>query len=67
MPIIHLLILLVVIGLLLWVVNTYIPMEPTMKKIVNIVVIIAVILWLLSIFGIFDMGTNVRVGGHTRI
>ena len=49
---IHILIILVVIGVLLWLVNTYIPMDATIKKIINIVAIILVVLWLLSVFGV---------------
>lgn len=52
MPLVTLIVVLVVIGVLLWLVNTYIPMDPTMKKIVNIVVVIAVVLWLLKAFGL---------------
>jgi hypothetical protein len=43
---------LIVIGILLWLVNTYIPMDPKIKQILNIVVIIVVILWLFSAFGL---------------
>ena len=42
----------VIIGVLLWLVNTYVPMADPLKKILNVVVVIGVILWLLSIFGI---------------
>ncbi len=44
------LIVLVVVGVLLWLVNTYIPMQGTIKSILNIVIIIAVVLWLLQTF-----------------
>ena len=44
---------LVVIGVLLWLVNAYVPMDAKIKKILNIVVIVGVILWLLNVFGIF--------------
>jgi hypothetical protein len=50
MPLLHVVFVLIVIGVLLWLVNTYIPMQPQIKKILNAVVIIAVVLWLLSIF-----------------
>jgi hypothetical protein len=53
MSFLTIIIVLVVVGLLLWLVNTYIPMDGKIKQILNIVVIIAVILWLLSAFGIF--------------
>jgi hypothetical protein len=62
MPLISLVITLIVIGVLLWLANTYIPMDPKIKNIMNIVVVIAVVLWLLSIFiGFGDLG-SVRVG-----
>ena len=47
-------IMLIVIGVVLWLANTYIPMDDRIKKIMNIVVIIGVIIWLLSAFGVFD-------------
>jgi hypothetical protein len=50
MSLIHLVIVLIVIGVLLWLVNTYLPMDATIKKIINIVVIVAVVLWVLFIF-----------------
>lgn len=52
MPILTILITLIIIGLLLWLVNTYIPMDGKIKKILNIVTIIAVIIWLLKVFGV---------------
>jgi hypothetical protein len=50
---IHLIIILIVIGLLLWLANTYIPMDQKIKTILNIVVVTCVVLWLLEAFGIF--------------
>lgn len=44
---------LIIIGVIMWAVNAYIPMDPPIKKILNIVVVICVILWLLQIFGVF--------------
>jgi hypothetical protein len=61
MPILTIVIVLIVIGVLLWLVNSYIPMDATVKRILNIVVIIAVVLWLLKAFGVFDSLHNVRV------
>jgi len=63
MPIITVLITLIVIGLLLWLANTYIPMDGKIKNILNVVVIILVVLWLLNVFGVFSMnlGTVPRV------
>ncbi len=62
MSLIALIVLLIVIGVLLWVVNTQIPMDATIKKIINIVVIIVVCLWLLSVFGILPDLNAIRVG-----
>ena len=54
----HLMIVLVVIGLLLWLINAYIPMDGKIKNILNIVVVVGVVLWLLSVFGLLsDMNT----------
>jgi len=50
MSLIHLVIILIVIGVLLWLVNSYIPMDAKIKQILNIVVVIAVVLWLLAVF-----------------
>jgi hypothetical protein len=61
MDLIQLVVVLIVIGVLLWLVNTYIPMDATIKQIVNVVVVIAVILWLLTLFGLLPLG-RIRVG-----
>lgn len=52
MLLLNLIIILVAIGVIMWLINTYIPMSETIKKILNVVVIIAIIIWLLGIFGI---------------
>jgi hypothetical protein len=62
MPLINLIIILVVIGVILWVINNYIPMDRKIKSILNIVVVIFVILWLLSVFGIIGSLSGLRVG-----
>ncbi len=62
MPLINLVITLVVVGLLLWLINSYIPMQATIKKILNVVVVIAVVLWLLSAFGVIGSMSNMHVG-----
>lgn len=53
MPILTILIVLIVAGVILYLVNNYIPMDGKIKKILNIVVVIAIIVWLLNIFGVF--------------
>ncbi len=62
MPLIQLVIVLVVVGVILWLINSYIPMQGTIKKILNVVVIIAVVLWLLSVFGIMGNLSTIRIG-----
>jgi hypothetical protein len=62
MPLIQVLIALIVVGVLLWLVNTYIPMQSTIKSILNAVVVIVVVLWLLNIFGVLHSLTNIHVG-----
>ena len=62
MDLIQLIVLIIVIGVLMWLVNAYIPMEPPWKQILNAVVIFAVVLWLLGAFGILPLGHSIHVG-----
>lgn len=62
MPLIQLIVILVVVGVVMWLVNAYIPMQDTIKKILNIAVVVVVCLWLLSLFGIFSGFNGIRVG-----
>ena len=59
MVIVTLMVTLVVVGVLLWLINTYIPMDGKIKKILNVAVVIAVVLWLLNVFGVFTSLGNV--------
>ena len=59
MPLIHLVLVLVLLGVLLYLIETFIPMDSGIKTIIRVVVVIAVILWLLAVFG---FGTGLRVG-----
>jgi len=61
MDLINVIIVLMVVGVLLWLVNTYLPMQGTIKSILNAVVVIAVVLWLLRIFGLLDTLNSVIV------
>jgi amino acid transporter len=61
MPLLQILVVLVVVGVLLWLVNL-IPMQGTIKSILNAVVVIAVVLWLLNIFGLFHSLSHFRAG-----
>ena len=62
MSLVALVVTLLVVGVLLWAINTYIPMDAKIKQILNIAVVIAVILWLLSAFGLLGSMNNIRVG-----
>lgn len=61
MSLLSLVVMLVLIGVLLWAVNTYIPMDGQIKRILNIVVVVAVVLWLLKAFGLFNALSGVTV------
>jgi len=62
MPLLQVVIILIVVGVLLWLVNSYVPMQSTIKKILNAVVVIAVVLWLLNAFGLLDSLLNIHIG-----
>ena len=61
MPLITVVLTLIVVGVLLWVINNYIPMDGKIKKILNIVVVICVVIWLLYVFGILGHSGEIRV------
>jgi hypothetical protein len=61
MPLLNLAITLIVIGVLLWLVNNYIPMDGKIKSILNAVVVICVVVWLLFAFGILHHSGDIRV------
>ncbi len=63
MPLMNIILALVIVGVLLWLVNTYLPMDGKIKSILNVVIVIAVILWLLRVFGVLgSMGLGSMVG-----
>ena len=62
MPLLQIVVVLIVVGVLLWLVNRFIPMQGTIKSILNAVVVIAVVLWLLNVFGLFQNLSRIRVG-----
>ena len=62
MPLVSVVLILLVVGILLWLVNTYIPMDPKIKNILNIVVVVAVVLWLLGLFLNVGSLNQIRVG-----
>ena len=61
MSLISLVITLIVVGVLLWLINTSIPMDAKIKTILNIVVVICVVLWLLNVFGVLGRAGAIRV------
>jgi hypothetical protein len=62
MPLLQILLTLIVVGILLWLVNRFIPMAGSIKSILNAVVVIGVVLWLLNAFGLFHSLSRIRVG-----
>jgi len=62
MPLIQLVEILVVVGVVLWLINRFIPMQRTIKSILNAVVVIAVVLWLLNATGLLHSFSNIRIG-----
>ena len=62
MPLMQFVVTLVAVGLLLWLVNRFIPMQSSIKSILNGVVVIGVVLWVLNVFGLFHSFAGLRVG-----
>jgi hypothetical protein len=62
MPLVQVIVTLIVVGVLLWLVNRFIPMQSSIKSILNAVVVIAVVLWLLNVFGLLSFLSGIRVG-----
>jgi hypothetical protein len=61
MPLINILVILIVVGVLLWLVNNYIPMDGKIKRILNVVVVVVVVIWLLQVFGIIGSIDAIRI------
>jgi hypothetical protein len=62
MPLLQIVMVLIVVGVLLWLINRFIPMQGTIKSILNAVVVIVVVLWLLNVFGLFHAFSQIHVG-----
>ena len=62
MSVLTILIVILVVGVLLWLINRYVPMQPTIKSILNAVVVILLVVWLLDAFGLIDVLRNTTVG-----
>lgn len=63
MPLVNVVITLIVVGVLLWLINRFIPMAGSIKSILNAVVVIVVVLWLLNVFGVLSSVSRFHVGG----
>lgn len=61
MSLISLVVTLIVVGVLLWLINNYIPMDAKIKSILNIVVVVVVVLWLLNLLGLMDSLRGIRI------
>lgn len=61
MPLVTILLVLIIVGVFLWLINSYIPMDSKIKSILNAVVVIVLVIWLLRVFGLLDSITNVRI------
>ncbi|HXP80707.1 MAG TPA: Thivi_2564 family membrane protein [Verrucomicrobiae bacterium] len=62
MPLIQIVLLLIIVGVVLWLINQYIPMAASIKSILNAVVVIAVIIWLLNVFGLLSTNPRLHIG-----
>lgn len=62
MSLVSLVVTLIVVGVLLWLINNYMPMDAKIKSILNIVVVVVVVIWLLNLLGLMDSIRGIRVG-----
>jgi hypothetical protein len=62
MPLLTIVLVLIVVGVLLWLINNYIPMQGTIKGLLNAVVVICVVIWLLQVFGLLGSLSAIHVG-----
>jgi hypothetical protein len=62
MPLIQIILLLIIVGVVLWLINQYVPMAASIKSILNAVVVIAVIVWLLNVFGLLSTNPKFHLG-----
>lgn len=61
MHILTIIIIIVIVGVILWLINRYIPMDAVIKRLLNIVIVIFLIIWLLKVFGLFSYLSDARV------
>lgn len=61
MPLIYIVLVLIVVGMALWLINAYIPMAGSIKAILNVVVVVAVCVWVLKAAGLWNQVLNYRI------
>jgi hypothetical protein len=61
MTLVHIAVVLIVVGVVMWLINTYIPMMGAMKSLLNLVVVVVVVIWLLQVFGIIGPIAGVTI------
>jgi hypothetical protein len=61
MSLLTILLVIIVVGVILWLINNYIPMDHKIKNILNVVVVVILIVWLLKVFGLFSYLTNIHI------
>jgi hypothetical protein len=61
MTLLSLVLMLIVVGILLWAVNTYLPLDPKIKTLLNIVVVVVVIVWILQVTGLLGPLESIRI------
>lgn len=61
MPLLTILLVIIVVGVLLWLINSFIPMDHNIKTILNVVVVIVLIVWLLQVFGILSTLLDIKI------
>jgi hypothetical protein len=67
MSLISVLVTLIIVGVLLWLINEYLPMDQKIKTILNIVAVIVVVIWLLNVFGVLGYMSNIHIGTINHI
>lgn len=61
MPLLNIIVVLIIVGVALWAINTFIPMAKQVKTILNVVVTVVLVIWLLQVFGLIDSLRGVRI------
>lgn len=61
MSLLSIIIALVLVGVLLWAINEYLPIQPGIKKLLNIIVVVVLAIWLLNALGVWGYLTRIHV------